>query len=124
VPGALRVLIHCAAGKDRTGIVVALLLAAVGVPNETIAEDYALSIACLGPDYIAERRQWVYERGLDWERRAHVFDTPPERMLKTLDYLERRFGGVEAYLLRHSVSAGRIAVLRDQLTQPETGSVI
>jgi protein-tyrosine phosphatase len=44
-PAALLVLIHCAAGNDRTGIVAALWLAAVGVPNETIAEDYALSIA-------------------------------------------------------------------------------
>lgn len=40
-------LIHCAMGKDRTGVVVALLLSLAGVPHETIAEDFSLSEAHL-----------------------------------------------------------------------------
>ena len=43
------VLFHCHAGKDRTGMIAALLLALAGVPNATIAEDYALSQVCLQP---------------------------------------------------------------------------
>ena len=120
-PGALPVLIHCAAGKDRTGLVVALLLAAVGVPDETIAEDYALSSVCLGPEYVAASRTWVLERGLDWARWAHLFETPPDRMLKTLAYLERQFGGAERYLRDHGLAAERIAELRERLTEPDTG---
>jgi protein-tyrosine phosphatase len=120
-PGTLPVLIHCAAGKDRTGMVVALLLAVVGVPHETIAEDYALSSVCLGPEYLAASRQWVVERGLDWSRWAHVFDTPPERMLKTLTYLDRQFGGAHRYLIDHGLNVERIADLRERLTEPDTG---
>jgi protein-tyrosine phosphatase len=116
-PGALPVLIHCAAGKDRTGLVVGLLLGAVGVPHATIAEDYALSSVCLGPEYIAESRQLVVERGLDWGRWAHLFETPPERMLKTLAYVERQFGGVEQYLLSRGVGPQQLAHLRKVLTE-------
>ncbi len=48
-PDALPALVHCSAGKDRTGIVVGLVLSAVGVPDEIVAEDYGLSAAYLGP---------------------------------------------------------------------------
>ena len=42
-PGTLPALFHCAAGKDRTGVIAALVLGLAGVPAETIAEDYALT---------------------------------------------------------------------------------
>lgn len=41
-------LIHCAMGKDRTGVVIAVLLSLAGAPNHIIAEEYALSEAALG----------------------------------------------------------------------------
>jgi protein-tyrosine phosphatase len=44
--GDVPILVHCAAGKDRTGIAIALLLAALDVPHETIVEDYLLTNAC------------------------------------------------------------------------------
>jgi protein-tyrosine phosphatase len=47
-PGALPALVHCSAGKDRTGLIVALVLAAAGVPDDVIAADYALSADALG----------------------------------------------------------------------------
>src|SRR5262249_60275632 len=43
------IVVHCHAGKDRTGVVVALLLALAGVSDETIAQDYALSGRNLAP---------------------------------------------------------------------------
>ena len=42
-PGGFPAIVHCTAGKDRTGLIVALLLGLVGVPAATIVEDYALS---------------------------------------------------------------------------------
>src|SRR4030095_1754755 len=49
------VLIHCAAGKDRTGLISALLLGLVDVPAETIAADYALTAELLRP----REREWL-----------------------------------------------------------------
>jgi protein-tyrosine phosphatase len=111
-PEALPALIHCAAGKDRTGVVVALLLEAAGVTREAISQDYALSAECLGPENVAQGRIWVAQLGREWERWAHTFDTPPERMLKTLDYLDQHFGGVGPYLLGHGLDAHPLDRLR------------
>jgi protein-tyrosine phosphatase len=116
-PGALPVLIHCAAGKDRTGIVVGLLLAAAGVSREIIGQDYALSEQCLGPEYLVESRAWIARQGLDWESWAHLFVTPPERMEMTLDYVDQRWGGTEAYLLAHDLAPGRFDLCREMLTE-------
>jgi protein-tyrosine phosphatase len=44
--GDVPILVHCAAGKDRTGIAIALLLATLDVPRETIVEDYLLTNTC------------------------------------------------------------------------------
>jgi protein-tyrosine phosphatase len=52
------VLVHCHGGKDRTGIIMALLLSLAGVPRETIAQDYALSETQLEPLYAA----WLEEK--------------------------------------------------------------
>jgi len=55
------VLVHCHAGKDRTGIVAALLLGLIGVPDEVIAADYALSSTCLQ----RELDRWLAEAAPD-----------------------------------------------------------
>ena len=115
IPDALPALIHCAAGKDRTGIVVALLLETAGVTREAISQDYALSAECLGPEYLAEGRVWIAQIGADWDRWAHSFETPPERMLKTLEYLDRQFGGIESYLLGHGLATDQLERLRQLL---------
>jgi protein-tyrosine phosphatase len=46
-PGALPAVFHCSAGKDRTGVLSALILAFLGVPDEVIIEDYTLSAAAM-----------------------------------------------------------------------------
>ncbi len=114
-PDALPALIHCAAGKDRTGIAVGLLLDAAGVTRQVIGEDYALSAQCLGPEYVAEGRIWVARIGREWERWAHTFETPPERMLNTLEYADRHFGGTAAYLRRNGLDESQVERLRDLL---------
>jgi protein-tyrosine phosphatase len=96
------VLIHCAAGKDRTGLISALLLALAGVPEETIAEDYAESEANL-----AElTAKWIAEAPDDPERqhRRHLAVTPHEAMLGVLAALDERYGGVREYLLAAGAS--------------------
>ncbi len=90
------VLVHCAAGKDRTGLVVALLLSLAGVPEDAIAEDYAESEANL-----AELTGlWVAEASDEAERRRRIqmSRTPREAMLGVLEHLRAAHGGAEAYL--------------------------
>jgi protein-tyrosine phosphatase len=117
-PGTLPTLLHCAAGKDRTGLSVAVLLAAAGVCEQAIAEDYALSEACLGPEYVVETRRWVEARGWNWAAWEHTVVTPPERMPHTLEYLEVQYGGVRQYLLSHGLAPAALEALREVLTEP------
>ncbi len=81
-------------------------------------EDDALSQACLGPNYITETREFVAARGWDWSVWEHTCYTPPERMLRTLEYLEARHGGLERYLLEHGLPRAALSTLREVLTEP------
>jgi protein-tyrosine phosphatase len=108
------VMIHCMAGKDRTGIISALLLALVGVPNEVIAADYALTAECLRPlddDWLENGPGEREER----ERDVARFRARDEVMLEVLDHLDERYGCVEAYLLEAGVSAADVQRLRERL---------
>ncbi|MFG2041049.1 tyrosine-protein phosphatase [Dactylosporangium sp. NPDC048998] len=88
------VVVHCVAGKDRTGVVSAVTLGALGVPDEVIAEDYALTSA-------ATDRTMAYLRGLHPEI-AKMPDrwllSPAETMLIFLGDLRARHGSIRAYL--------------------------
>jgi len=116
-PAALPALIHCAAGKDRTGVVVALLLAVAQVPDAVIIEDYAMSATCLGPAYLDEGRQWLTSRGWSWEQYGHNWSSPPERMARTLAHVQQRWGSAEAYLQDHGLGQPELDALRARLTE-------
>jgi protein-tyrosine phosphatase len=111
------VLVHCHGGKDRTGIVVALLLELVAVPREIIAEDYALSEACLEPSFAAWLEEQSQAQGRPVER-PHWMFSPPEKMISTLDYLGREYGGVEGYLEAAGVTQDEMAQIRKHLVEP------
>jgi protein tyrosine/serine phosphatase len=109
------VVIHCHAGKDRTGIAVALLLSLLGVPDEVIAADYALTEVCLKELY---ERQWAAYAPEDADERASLEEamrTPPETMLATLTHLKTRHGGAEAYLLAGGATPDDLTMLRERL---------
>ncbi|HLJ69285.1 MAG TPA: tyrosine-protein phosphatase [Chloroflexota bacterium] len=110
------VLIHCMAGKDRTGIICALLLALAGVPNDTIAADYALTAECLRPFDEHWLENGPGERA-DRERDLVRASARADVMLEVLQYLHERHGGVEAYLLEAGVSAADIQRLRERLLE-------
>ena len=108
------VLVHCHAGKDRTGIVIALALAAVGVSDDDIADDYALTELVLEPliaDWLDFMSQDPEERAL--LRRQAV--PSKEAMLETLAYLRERYGGAERYLLEGGMTNDQLARLRARL---------
>lgn len=92
------VVVHCHAGKDRTGMFVALLLDLVGVRRELIATDYALSEQRLATLAALADREWFDEE----ERAAgtRLARTLPETILEMLQHVDTRYGGVRPYL-RH-----------------------
>jgi protein tyrosine/serine phosphatase len=107
------VVVHCFVGKDRTGIVSALLLRLAGVPPEAVAEDYALSGPVVGPlvdDWIAAAED-EHERAF----RQRVSAAPAEALLRVLDRLDERWGGAEAYLRGAGVTPGEVERLRRRL---------
>ena len=110
------VIFHCWAGKDRTGVITALLLALVGVPAETIAQDYALSYELLA-DRIEVWRAYNLENERDMVRFEEEVSSRPEAMLATLDYLETRLGGVETYLRSIGLANATIEALRTHLVE-------
>ena len=96
------VVVHCQGGRDRTGLVVALLLAVTGVDFETIAADHALSeqnwAPYLGTFYAGAET----EREL--ERRRRVTAPAGRAVVEVLEEVARRYGGAQGYLTAAGVS--------------------
>lgn len=114
-PGALPAVVHCTAGKDRTGLIVALALGMAGVPAATIAEDYALTARYLVAEFWAEARVRAEAGGQDWATYQQLLICPLELLLDTLTYLDERYGGVVPYLLAQGVTTEQLATLRAAL---------
>jgi len=111
-PNGLPAVIHCTAGKDRTGLLIALLLSMAGVPNATIAWDYELSAMYLVGSYFDEARQRAARAGIPWLQYRERLVCPASLMLDTLAWLGNEHGGARSYL----VDAGAALGLLDALT--------
>jgi protein-tyrosine phosphatase len=107
------VVVHCQGGRDRTGLVAALLLRLAGVSREDAAADYALSSSRLEPNW----RRWVDEAPDEdeRERRLRLSATPAAAMLDTLERLEREHGSAGAFLRAHGLSDETVARARARL---------
>jgi protein-tyrosine phosphatase len=107
------VVFYCMAGKDRTGLIAALLLSVAGVDRRAIAEDYALSAENLRPML----DMWIETAGDEDERalRARIGAAPAEAMLSVLDALDEQYGGTEEYLRGAGVTEGQLGRVRTRL---------
>ncbi|MBK8047084.1 MAG: tyrosine-protein phosphatase [Anaerolineales bacterium] len=106
------VVIHCHSGKDRTGMIAALLLAIACVPAGAIAADYAESQARLWPEYEQRLRQGNIASGEGlWQKPL----AEPETMLGFLDHLNTRYGGIRTYLAQAGMPAFAIDQIQDRL---------
>ncbi len=108
-------LVHCTAGKDRTGLIVALLLALVGVPHEMIIADYALTSTYLGEGFMEDIKKRALQRGFTWEQYAPLVTCPPENMVQTLQHIDQTYGGVPSYLRHIGLSSAQLTHLREML---------
>lgn len=122
-PDAGPTLVHCAAGKDRTGVLVALVLDAVGVQRAAVVADYALS---------AERVEAMFRRWTTAAGEPMPADLTPhlpraEVMTEVLAHLDAEYGtagagGAAGWLRRNGVDRAALARLTARLTAPDPAS--
>lgn len=108
------ILFHCTAGKDRTGLVAALLLEVAGVDRETILADYSLTGEFIA-DLVEELLERTRANGGDAQKHAKFLTCAPVTMQATLDQVTRRHGSISGYLRDIGLGAGDISALRDRL---------
>lgn len=114
-------LVHCTVGKDRTGVVVALVLAAVGVEADAIVADYAATESGLPPERNARvlaslRRAYPEARNLE----ELATRAPAEVMRALLAEVDERHGSAAEYLRAHGMAEEELAALRTILIAPES----
>ena len=98
---------HCRSGKDRTGLVAALLLDLVGVPREIITADFALTSQYLAGEAINPIEPTAPGA---WQRTCEE-----ETMARTLQFLDAEFGGTQGYLREQGVTADALEVVGAKL---------
>jgi protein-tyrosine phosphatase len=107
------VVFHCFAGKDRTGMVAAMSLALAGVDVDSIAADYALTDSHMATRY----EEWLAAATPEQlQDMRDDLQCPPERIVGVLEHLDKRWGGVEGYLVAAGTAATDISSLRAKLT--------
>ena len=97
---------HCFAGKDRTGIVAALLLMLAGVADTDVIADYTLSYA-----YFLKRLRQDFLRT---DAEANVFRPLPEHIEEFLKLFRQRYGTVDNCLLDKGVTEEQINRITDK----------
>jgi protein-tyrosine phosphatase len=108
---------YCEAGKDRTGLVAALLLSTLGVSDADVAADYALTTGAL-PVIVGRVRDGITFERNDKPIPDHALTAVEATMLTTLAALRERYGSLDAYLTAHGLGADAIAALRSELLGP------
>lgn len=113
----LPAVVHCAAGKDRTGVTTALLLRAVGVRSDAVAEDYARSAPAV-PQILARlRRLPSYADRIDLLP-VEVHACQADTMAQFLTAVDEQFGSVGAYLAGAGLEPEVVDRLRERLVEP------
>jgi len=110
------VLFHCTAGKDRTGLIAALLLSLAGVSDDLIVEDYALTKERIAPaiaGFIAD----ALERGIDVEAFRPLLACKAQTMTATLSHLNGNHGSAAAYLETIGLDPAAAGRLRARLQE-------
>lgn len=97
-PGGLPAVFHCAGGKDRTGIVAALLLLVLGVDRETVLDDYELTARWKRAEHEPELVDELLGLGFGRPAIERMLSAPRIVLATALDHLDQRYDGVEAYL--------------------------
>jgi protein-tyrosine phosphatase len=109
-PEALPAVVHCTAGKDRTGVVTALVLSSLGVADDTVAEDFAATELFMTDEFVA-----VLTDVQAVSATSPLLGASSEVMLGLLDRIEQQWGGALAFLEAHGLQHDAHDRLRAQL---------
>ena len=113
-PGALPGVFHCAAGKDRTGLLAMLVLGALGVGHDDIVEDYALTSTTMEAFKAAAAQSVEAAESLAAVPQL-FFAADPLAMSRVVGDIEAAHGSVRAYVRAIGVPDADVASLQDQL---------
>jgi len=113
------VLVHCAAGKDRTGLVVALALRLAGVDRDSVLADFALTTKAMPAVLARLRASSPLPPGADLSTLPpEYFTAPVEALAAVLDDFDAADGGVEGWARAHGAPDGLAEALRRRLLRP------
>jgi protein-tyrosine phosphatase len=118
-PGLIPALFHCHGGKDRTGLVAAVLLLALGVERDTVLDDYEATSLYRFPEDQHDSLANMLQAGISPEAAAGVLGTPRWAMAEAVDLLLASPGGVAGFLTGPAgLKRGELAALREHLVTP------
>ncbi len=115
--GRTPVLVNCTAGKDRTGLVVALALEAAGVDRDAVIADYTQSALNLDGEWLDATMTRLVSNGVPISPRLFeaIGGSPDHAMSRVLEWVDRAYGSAEGFLAAHEVPPETIARLREKL---------
>ena len=117
-PATTPALVHCTAGKDRTGVVVAMLLSTLGVPAEDIIGDYAATDPHMPGVVRRIRSSPLFRDNGVADLPPWVFRAQPDTMRAFLQQLDADCGGALPWLLDQGLPPATVSTLRTQLLTP------
>ncbi|MFE5672071.1 tyrosine-protein phosphatase [Agromyces sp. NPDC056523] len=117
--GDRAVVVHCTAGKDRTGMVVAMALLGAGVDRESVIADYVLTESHLAGEWLEEMVALIGRYGVPDTPalRTLMGGSPREALESALDEVERRHGSAREYLLASGLRRRELAALETWLIE-------
>ncbi|MEH6580956.1 MAG: tyrosine-protein phosphatase [Halioglobus sp.] len=93
-----RFLVHCAAGKDRTGFAAAIVLLALGVPREVVLRDYLMTARYFNPSLELDRIRQKYQMDLEADAILPMLEVHSDYLSAALAAIDERYPSIEAYL--------------------------
>jgi protein-tyrosine phosphatase len=114
-PQALPAVVHCTAGKDRTGMVVALVLSAIGVDHDVIVADFEVTRRFLDGAFRDELANASAERGMSAERIKDMLSTDPALIVGFLRRVYETYGDAATFLSHYGMTGQELERLRTGL---------
>jgi protein-tyrosine phosphatase len=114
---SLPVVLHCTAGKDRTGVSTAFLLSVLGVDRDLIEADYKLTNLDTERQADFIENSGGFPEGVDREAMILAAGVPEDAMAVFLDGVESRWGSVLGYLEEIGITKNQMNVIRDNFLE-------